>query len=77
MRAAPHSHPPAPASGGGGMLSGLGGMVAQGMALGTGSALAHKVHSPTLRPAYLRPTIAEGTHTSCRRIHPCCSLCIA
>lgn len=40
LRAAPP--PPAVPQQGGGMLSGLGGMVAQGMALGTGSALAHR-----------------------------------
>mmetsp|Transcript_3064 Transcript_3064/g.4384 ORF Transcript_3064/g.4384 Transcript_3064/m.4384 type:complete len:178 (-) Transcript_3064:64-597(-) len=41
---APQAHAPAaaPASGGG-MMSGLGGMVAQGMALGAGSAVGHKM----------------------------------
>lgn len=37
------SHPPAvPSSGGGGMLSGIGSTIAQGMAFGTGSAIAHR-----------------------------------
>merc|ERR1712130_566544 len=41
--AAPAAPPPAPAApGGGGMLSGLAGTVMQGMAFGTGSAVAHR-----------------------------------
>lgn len=35
------SHPPA-TTGGGGMLSGIGSTIAQGMAFGTGSAIAHR-----------------------------------
>lgn len=39
----PRAGAPAPApSSGGGMMGGLGGMVAQGMAIGTGSAIAHQ-----------------------------------
>jgi len=42
-RAAPKAAPPAQQqSGGGGMMGGLGGMIAQGMAFGTGSAIAHR-----------------------------------
>lgn len=36
------SHPPATTGGGGGMLSGIGSTIAQGMAFGTGSAIAHR-----------------------------------
>ena len=38
------AHPPAPqqSSGGGGMLAGIGSTIAQGMAFGTGSAIAHR-----------------------------------
>ena len=36
------SHPPATQSSGGGMLSGIGSTIAQGMAFGTGSAIAHR-----------------------------------
>jgi coiled-coil-helix-coiled-coil-helix domain-containing protein 10 len=42
---APAAHPPAvaqPSSGGGGMLSGIGSTIVQGMAFGTGSAIAHR-----------------------------------
>ena len=42
---APASRPPAPMQsqqGGGGMLSGIGSTIAQGMAFGTGSAIAHR-----------------------------------
>ncbi|KAL7487961.1 hypothetical protein ACHAW6_013550 [Cyclotella cf. meneghiniana] len=42
---APAAHPPAPMqqqSSGGGMLSGIGSTIAQGMAFGTGSAIAHR-----------------------------------
>jgi len=41
--AAPASHPPAaPQQRSGGMLSGIGSTIAQGMAFGTGSAIAHR-----------------------------------
>lgn len=39
---APAAHPPAQQSSGGGMLSGIGSTIAQGMAFGTGSAIAHR-----------------------------------
>lgn len=44
---APAAHPPAPmqqasSGGGGGMLSGIGSTIVQGMAFGTGSAIAHR-----------------------------------
>merc|ERR1712087_303886 len=41
---APAARPPAPmqSSSGGGMLSGIGSTIAQGMAFGTGSAIAHR-----------------------------------
>mmetsp|Transcript_60654 Transcript_60654/g.179861 ORF Transcript_60654/g.179861 Transcript_60654/m.179861 type:complete len:156 (-) Transcript_60654:224-691(-) len=39
---APAAHPPAQQSGGGGMMSGIGSTIAQGMAFGTGSAIAHR-----------------------------------
>lgn len=43
---------------GGGMLSGLGGMVAQGMALGTGSALAHRAVDSVLGSRHPEPQAA-------------------
>ncbi|KAJ0966235.1 hypothetical protein J5N97_027373 [Dioscorea zingiberensis] len=43
--------PPAPVQGGGGsMLGGIGSMVAQGMALGTGSAIAHRAVDAVMGP---------------------------
>lgn len=43
--------PPAPAQGGGGsMLSGIGSTIAQGMAFGTGSAVAHRAVDSVLGP---------------------------
>merc|ERR1712232_155202 len=38
----PAAQPPAPQQSGGGMLSGIGSTIAQGMAFGTGSAIAHR-----------------------------------
>merc|ERR1719468_1377036 len=40
--AKPKAMPPAQQSAGGGMLSGIGSTIAQGMAFGTGSAIAHR-----------------------------------
>ncbi|WVZ24231.1 hypothetical protein V8G54_002775 [Vigna mungo] len=46
-----HAPPPAPAqSGGGGMLSGIGSTIAQGMAFGTGSAVAHRAVDAVMGP---------------------------
>lgn len=39
---APAAQPPAPQSSGGGMMTGIGSTIAQGMAFGTGSAIAHR-----------------------------------
>jgi hypothetical protein len=47
-----------PQQGGGGMMSGLGGMVAQGMALGTGSALAHRAVDSVLGSRHPEPQAA-------------------
>ncbi|KAF3795854.1 hypothetical protein EJ110_NYTH02917 [Nymphaea thermarum] len=49
----PASHAPPPAhtqSSGGGMLSGIGSTIAQGMAFGTGSAMAHRAVDAVLGP---------------------------
>eukprot|EP00887_Chlorella_sp_A99_P000445 scaffold17.g445.t1 len=43
---------------GGGMLSGLGGMVMQGMALGTGSAMAHRAVDAMLGSRHPEPAQA-------------------
>lgn len=43
---------------GGGMMAGLGGMVAQGMALGTGSALAHRAVDSVLGSRHPEPAAA-------------------
>ncbi|CAN6482329.1 unnamed protein product [Victoria cruziana] len=48
---ASHAPPPAPVqNGGGGMLSGIGSTIAQGMAFGTGSAVAHRAVDAVLGP---------------------------
>ncbi|XP_043711828.1 coiled-coil-helix-coiled-coil-helix domain-containing protein 10, mitochondrial-like [Telopea speciosissima] len=49
---ASHAPPPAPAQGGSGgsMLGGLGATIAQGMAFGTGSAVAHRAVDAVLGP---------------------------
>ncbi|KAJ8645560.1 hypothetical protein MRB53_007308 [Persea americana] len=48
---ASHAPPPAPAqSGGGSMLQGLGATIAQGMAFGTGSAVAHRAVDAVMGP---------------------------
>ncbi|ONK65287.1 uncharacterized protein A4U43_C07F35580 [Asparagus officinalis] len=59
-RAAPMRNPPQPVhqapppapvqSGGGGMLSGIGSTIAQGMAFGTGSAVAHRAVDAVMGP---------------------------
>ncbi|KAI4342301.1 hypothetical protein MLD38_026941 [Melastoma candidum] len=46
-----HAPPPAPVqSGGGGILSGIGSTIAQGMAFGTGSAVAHRAVDAVMGP---------------------------
>ncbi|MCO5553016.1 hypothetical protein L7F22_006536 [Adiantum nelumboides] len=46
-----HAHPPAPVSGGGGSIAGgLGATIAQGMAFGTGSAMAHRAVDGLIGP---------------------------
>ncbi|KAG4999476.1 hypothetical protein AAZX31_08G065000 [Glycine max] len=46
-----HAPPPAPAqSGGGSMLGGIGSTIAQGMAFGTGSAVAHRAVDAVMGP---------------------------
>lgn len=42
--------PPAPAQGGGSLLGGIGSTIAQGMAFGTGSAVAHRAVDAVLGP---------------------------
>jgi len=58
--AAKSAPPPAPApqssGGGGGMMGGMAGMVMQGMAMGTGSAIAHRAVG-----AVMGPTSSYGT----------------
>ncbi|PSC69207.1 Cox19-like CHCH family [Micractinium conductrix] len=56
----PHQSAPPPAmpQQGGGMMAGLGGMVAQGMALGTGSALAHRAVDSVLGSRHPEPAAA-------------------
>ncbi|WJX46498.1 hypothetical protein P8452_33295 [Trifolium repens] len=52
-RPAPVNHAPPPANvqgGGGGMLSGIGSTIAQGMAFGTGSAVAHRAVDAVMGP---------------------------
>ncbi|MCL7040433.1 hypothetical protein MKW94_026972 [Papaver nudicaule] len=51
VNAAARAPPPAPAqSGGGGMLGGLGATIAQGMAFGGGSAMAHRAVDSIMGP---------------------------
>nr|CAD1828012.1 unnamed protein product [Ananas comosus var. bracteatus] len=42
--------PPAPAQGGGSILGGIGSTIAQGMAFGTGSAMAHRAVDAVMGP---------------------------
>lgn len=57
---------------GGGMLSGLGGMVAQGMALGTGSALAHRAVDSVLGSRHPEPQAAtQAAQEIVREQQPC------
>jgi hypothetical protein len=68
------SHPPATQSaGGGGMLSGIGSTIAQGMAFGTGSAIAHRAVGAVAgsfggggseAPAQAAPEYAQGAMQS-------------
>ncbi|KAF3544753.1 hypothetical protein DY000_02005851 [Brassica cretica] len=57
--------PPAPAAqasgGGGGMLSGIGSTIAQGMAFGTGSAVAHRAVDAVMGPRTIQH---EGVETA-------------
>eukprot|EP00510_Aplanochytrium_minuta_P001853 CAMPEP_0184013364 /NCGR_PEP_ID=MMETSP0954-20121128/4971_1 /TAXON_ID=627963 /ORGANISM="Aplanochytrium sp, Strain PBS07" /LENGTH=169 /DNA_ID=CAMNT_0026293543 /DNA_START=388 /DNA_END=894 /DNA_ORIENTATION=- len=84
--------PPAPSaptpmapqqSSGGGMLSGLGGMVAQGMAIGTGSALAHQAvnsvmggssSSHSAAPVESSQPVAQSAPTPVSNANDTCSL---
>ncbi|KAI3431737.1 hypothetical protein D9Q98_004779 [Chlorella vulgaris] len=64
--------PPAMPQQGGGMMSGIGGMVAQGMALGTGSALAHRAIDSVMGSRHPEP--AEATQAAeeiVREQQPC------
>ncbi|KAL9414611.1 hypothetical protein AB3S75_042970 [Citrus x aurantiifolia] len=45
-----HAPPPAPAQSGGSMLGGIGSTIAQGMAFGTGSAVAHRAVDAVMGP---------------------------
>ncbi|KAJ8764746.1 hypothetical protein K2173_009140 [Erythroxylum novogranatense] len=59
-----HAPPPAPPqSGGGGMLSGIGSTIAQGMAFGTGSAMAHRAVDAVLGPRAIQheTVVSEAT----------------
>lgn len=57
---------------GGGMMAGLGGMVAQGMALGTGSALAHRAVDSVLGSRHPEPVAAtEAAQEIVREQQPC------
>ncbi|KAK4254200.1 hypothetical protein QN277_009613 [Acacia crassicarpa] len=59
--------PPAPAqSGSGGMLSGIGSTIAQGMAFGTGSAVAHRAVDAVMGPRTIHheTVAAEGAATA-------------
>ncbi|KAG0467252.1 hypothetical protein HPP92_018245 [Vanilla planifolia] len=47
---ATHAPPPAPVQGGGSILGGIGSTIAQGMAFGTGSAVAHRAVDAVLGP---------------------------
>ncbi|CAH8363342.1 unnamed protein product [Eruca vesicaria subsp. sativa] len=58
---APPPAPAAQASGGGGMLSGIGSTIAQGMAFGTGSAVAHRAVDAVMGPRTIQH---EGVETA-------------
>ncbi|KAK8964027.1 hypothetical protein KSP40_PGU018051 [Platanthera guangdongensis] len=50
QQAASHAPPPATVPGGGSLLGGIGSTIAQGMAFGTGSAVAHRAVDSVLGP---------------------------
>ncbi|EFJ27794.1 hypothetical protein SELMODRAFT_147481 [Selaginella moellendorffii] len=53
--------PPAPLqAGGGGMMGGLAGTIAQGMAFGTGSAIAHRAVDGVMGPRTVQHEVAES-----------------
>ncbi|ESQ31443.1 hypothetical protein EUTSA_v10005092mg [Eutrema salsugineum] len=58
--------PPAPAqaSSGGGMLSGIGSTIAQGMAFGTGSAVAHRAVDSVMGPRTIQHEAVEAASAS-------------
>ncbi|OUZ99760.1 CHCH [Macleaya cordata] len=62
---ASHAPPPAPVQGGGGgsMLGGLGATIAQGMAFGTGSAVAHRAVDAVMGPRTIQheTVVSEAT----------------
>ncbi|KAL9252886.1 hypothetical protein AKJ16_DCAP07334 [Drosera capensis] len=61
-----HAPPPAPMqSSGGSMLGGIGSTIAQGMAFGTGSAVAHRAVDAVVGPRTIQhETVASGTDAS-------------
>ncbi|KAJ9705610.1 hypothetical protein PVL29_003599 [Vitis rotundifolia] len=62
-----HAPPPAPVQGGGGgsMLGGLGATIAQGMAFGTGSAVAHRAVDAVMGPRTIQhETVASEAAAS-------------
>ncbi|OVA01826.1 CHCH [Macleaya cordata] len=63
-QSASRAPPPAPAQGGGGsMLGGLGATIAQGMAFGTGSAVAHRAVDAVMGPRTIQheTVVSEAT----------------
>ncbi|KAG2316846.1 hypothetical protein Bca4012_067751 [Brassica carinata] len=58
--------PPAPAqaTSGGGMFSGIGSTIAQGMAFGTGSAVAHRAVDSVMGPRTIQHETVEATSAS-------------
>ena len=64
--------PPAQPSSGGGMMSGLAGTVMQGMALGTGSAMAHRAVDAVMGSRHPAPAEAqEAAQTIVQDNLPC------
>ncbi|KAH9303962.1 hypothetical protein KI387_008366, partial [Taxus chinensis] len=63
---ASHAPPPAPvqSSGGGSMLSGIGSTIAQGLAFGTGSAVAHRAVDGIMGPRIVQHEYVPGEATA-------------
>ncbi|CAL9088385.1 unnamed protein product, partial [Musa textilis] len=69
--AAHQAPPPAPVQGGGSILGGIGSTIAQGMAFGTGSAVAHRAVDAVMGPrTFQHETVASEAPTAAAPANP-------